>query len=228
MLVFPVPTYFFVEVCGLQCSLVLLILATMAHQKREREAKEIGRDLGVYQWSLGCHAHFEFLFFAWYCQMTSALCSAETGDILNMNLGWIGIKIMGSVVQSQKCIHLELAGAKLFAESFAFAKEPFAGPILSGWPPLGTLGTNLWRRRWCNPHGALRGWSQGDAVSDAATMFFPWTPGNKQFMFFVEILVVFCHAFFLWINYAGIRSGFSLFQMTINRFHPISPWQTPK
>ena len=96
-----VPRCFFLEVCGLQCSLVLLILAAMAHQKREREAKEIGRDLGVYQWSLGCHAHFEFLFFAWYCQMTSALCSAETGDILNMNLGWIGIKIMGSVVQSQ-------------------------------------------------------------------------------------------------------------------------------
>ena len=78
---------FFLEVCGLQCSLVLLILAAMAHQKREREAKEIGRDLGVYQWSLGCHAHFEFLFFAWYCQMTSALCSAKTGDILKYEFG---------------------------------------------------------------------------------------------------------------------------------------------
>ena len=71
-----VPRCFFLEVCGLQCSLVLLILAAMAHQKREREAKEIGRDLGVYQWSLGCHAHFEFLFFAWYCQMTSDIVSS--------------------------------------------------------------------------------------------------------------------------------------------------------
>ena len=86
--------------------------------------------------------------------------SPETGDI------WLG-----AVWCNHKYICLELARAT-FAESFAVAKEPFAGPILSIGPPFGEVGTNLWGRRWCNPHRAFREWSQGDAVSDAANHVF--------------------------------------------------------